>query len=197
MSMRGQRALVKFEAGSRARTMRCILEDRGGPMSNKPLRPSLFGIDQNNANPFQALQNQIDRLFQDFGQGLSARPQRLSNPFVEGMKEIHVDLSETPDCIEISAEIPGVEQNDIDVTLTDGLLTIKAEKSLEKETKDEEEKKDYHLIERSYGAFQRSLRLPFSAQPDSVDASFKNGVLRLVIAKPQDTQQKSQKVSIK
>ncbi len=164
-------------------------------MSMKSFIPSVFGKNQSNANPFQALHQQIDRIFEDFGHDVP-RSMSLSNPFVEGMNEISVNVSETDRQIEVTAEIPGVEQNEINVTLMDDVLTITAEKSLEKETKDEEDKKNYHLVERSYGSFWRSLRLPFAAESDDIEASFKNGVLKLVIRKPEEAQQKTQKISI-
>jgi HSP20 family protein len=90
-----------------------------------------------------------------------------------------VDLSETKDAFVVRAEIPGVEQKDIQVSLQDQMLTIKGEKAKEKEEKDEH----YHRTERSYGAFARAMRLPAAVDASKVTASFKDGVLIVTLPK--------------
>jgi HSP20 family protein len=92
-----------------------------------------------------------------------------------------LDLSETKDAYMIKAEIPGVEQKDLSVSLQDQTLTIKGEKHKEKEEKDEK----YHRIERSWGEFTRSIMLPGAAETEKVDATFKNGVLTITLPKTQ------------
>jgi HSP20 family protein len=90
-----------------------------------------------------------------------------------------VDVSETKDAVVVKAEIPGVEQKDISVSLQDQVLTIKGEKHQEKEEKDE----TYHRVERSWGAFARAFRMPAAVAGDKVTASFKDGTLTITLPK--------------
>jgi HSP20 family molecular chaperone IbpA len=85
-----------------------------------------------------------------------------------------VDVTQTDKGYEITAELPGMEEKDIDVKLTNGILTIRGEKRDEKE----EKKKDYYMRERSFGSFERSFQVPDNVDADKIDASFKKGVLR-------------------
>ena len=88
-------------------------------------------------------------------------------------------MAETKDAVVVKAEIPGVDQNDIAVTLQDQVLTIKGEKHREKEDKDEK----YHRVERTWGAFTRSLRMPVAVAGDKVTATFKDGTLTIMLPK--------------
>ena len=90
-----------------------------------------------------------------------------------------VDISETENGFEIRAELPGVSKKDVNVSVTDNLLTIKGEKHQEEET----DGKDYHRVERRYGSFQRSFTLPRHIETDAIKAEFKDGVLTLGIPK--------------
>ena len=90
-----------------------------------------------------------------------------------------VDIAETENGFEIRAELPGVSENDVNVSVTDNLLTIKGEKQQEEETED----KNYHRVERRYGSFQRSFTLPRHIEIDAIKAEFKDGVLTLGIPK--------------
>jgi HSP20 family protein len=101
------------------------------------------------------------------------------------------DVSETENELIVKAEIPGMDKKDIDIHLTDGLLTIKGEKKHEKEDKTE----NYHRIERSYGAFSRSMRLPFDVETDKVDATYKDGVLKVTL--PKSTSAKQKRIEVK
>lgn len=89
------------------------------------------------------------------------------------------DISETEKEYVISGEIPGIEPKDLEVTLTDGILSIKGEKKQESEEKEE----NYHRVERHYGSFQRSFRLPENIKRDDLDASYKDGILKLTLPK--------------
>ena len=80
---------------------------------------------------------------------------------------------------EATADLPGIDQKDIEINLADGILTLKAEHKVEKEEKDE--KKHYHLVERSFGTFMRSFELPFEADTDKVEATFDKGVLKISV----------------
>lgn len=136
------------------------------------------------SDPFTALQRQIDRLFEDF-----TRPWPASN----GASELipSMDVTETNGEIEVTAELPGLQEKDVQVNVADDILTIKGEKKAEKEQKD----KDYRLIERSYGSFERTLQLPGGVDADAIKASISDGVLKVTVPKPAAAQAK--KVEVK
>jgi len=90
-----------------------------------------------------------------------------------------MDLSETKDSLVVKVEAPGMDQKDIQISLQENLLTIKGEKRQEKEEKDER----YHRVERSYGSFTRSVRLPVGVDASKVTATFKNGLLTVTMPK--------------
>jgi HSP20 family protein len=138
--------------------------------------------------PFTSLRRDIERLFEDFSRDFDWGP-----PALAGMRMApRVDVSETDTEIKIEAELPGVDEKDLEIVLSDGRLTIKGEKKQEKE----ERKKDYHLVERSYGSFARSIALPFEADPDKVKASFAKGVLSVTVPKPPEVKAKEKKIPI-
>ena len=91
----------------------------------------------------------------------------------------NLDLSETKEALTVKVEIPGMDSKDVQVTLQENVLTIKGEKKEEKESKDER----YHRVERNYGAFARSVRLPVGVDGSKVEARFKNGVLTVTLPK--------------
>ena len=144
---------------------------------------------QSNENPFSALHQEMNRLFDSFGGrfGLQA-----DGP--EGWLAPCVNVSETDDAIQITAELPGVEEDQIEVTLVDDVLTIKGEK--QSESTKEEDGKTYRLVERSYGSFQRRIPLPFKADPEKVGADFDKGVLSVTIPKPPEVEAKSHRIAI-
>ena len=102
-----------------------------------------------------------------------------------------IDISETETDFVVSAEVPGMAKDDISITMTDGLLTLSGEKNHEHEDK----KGNYHLVERRYGSFKRSMRLPENVEPDKIDAAYKEGVLTITIPKPAPVEAK--KIEIK
>jgi HSP20 family protein len=97
-----------------------------------------------------------------------------------------VDLKETDKAFELTADVPGMQPKDIQVSLTGDVLTIKGEKKSQREEKDG----DYHLVERSFGSFQRSFRLPVSADNKKLEAKFKDGVLKITLPKSEKSQTK-------
>jgi len=101
------------------------------------------------------------------------------------------DVSETEGEIIVKAEIPGMKVEDIDITLTDGLLTIKGERKMEKEEKQE----NYHRIERQFGTFSRSLNLGQTVRADGIDAGYKDGVLTVTLPKAEED--KPKKIEVK
>lgn len=137
-------------------------------------------------NPFMSLQREIDRLFDNFTKGFPA----LSTG---GAAELlpNLDVTETDKQIEITAELPGLEEKDVQVNLADNVLTIRGEKKAEKEEKD----KTYRLVERSYGSFVRSLELPEGVNADAIKASIDKGVLKVTVPKPAPVQVK--KIDVK
>jgi HSP20 family protein len=138
--------------------------------------------------PFTSLRRDMDRLFEDFSRDLGWGPPAIAGA---GMAP-RVDVSETETEIKIEAELPGVDEKDIEVVLSDGRLTIKGEKKQEKE----EKKKDFPLVERSYGSFARSIGLPFEVDPNQVKASFAKGVLTVSLPKPPEVKAKEKKILI-
>ena len=101
------------------------------------------------------------------------------------------DVSETEGELIVTAEIPGMDKKDLDIHLSDGVLTVKGEKKQEKEDK----KENYHCIERRYGSFSRTMRLPVDVDTEKVDAAYKDGVLRITLPKSETV--KPKKIDIK
>lgn len=128
------------------------------------------------------LRNEMDRLWDEyFGPG-----RRALRPLEEAWLPA-VDVSETGDKITVKAEIPGMEAKDIDISMVGDTLTIKGEKKAEREEKEE----NYHLVERSYGSFCRSMKLPAVVDADKVEATYKNGVLTVVLPKKEEVKPKA------
>jgi HSP20 family protein len=151
--------------------------------------------------PFESLRREVDRLFDDFGVGSWRSPFGRTafdlQPFWRGEvgwgKAPAVDIAENEKAYEITAELPGMDESNIDVKFSDGTLTIKGEKKDEKE----EKKKDYYLSERRYGSFQRSFGVPDGVDTDKIEAQFKNGVLTVTLPKSADAQKSEKKIAIK
>lgn len=153
-----------------------------------PLLPDLFGR-SSGRDVFSSLQREIDRVFADFGRGLPAL-----GDFGKGAG-LKVNVAETDSAFEVTAEIPGVDAKDIDVQLKDGVLTIRGEKKDEREEKDE--KKNYHLVERSYGMFERSFTVGNDIDVDKISAAFDKGVLKVTLPKLAEAKAKVQKIEVK
>ena len=150
-------------------------------MARHPLTPfgsrSLFGGD---LDPLFSLHRDMNRLFDEvMGRGLPSAGGQGGQSDQGQIINAHMNVSETENEIRISAELPGVKEDDIDVSLNDDLLTIRGEKRFERK----DEKENFHFVERSFGTFQRSIRLPFAVNPDQVQASFENGVLTVTLPK--------------
>ncbi len=104
-----------------------------------------------------------------------------------------VDVVETEKAYEVTADLPGMDEKNIEVKVADGVLTIKGEKQQEKE----EKKKDYYLQERSFGSYQRSLELPEGVETDKIEASFKKGVLTVTLPKKPEAQKSTKKIEVR
>ena len=159
-------------------------------MSTKSQLPSLWEREQ--FEPFKSLHREIDRVFDNFADAMPWST-RTNGGNGQGRMTPQVDLSETDKAVEVSVELPGVDEKNVDVTVTDDVLTIKGEKKAEKEIKE----KDYHRVERSYGVFQRTLTLPCDVKADKVEAVFDKGVLQITLPKSPEAKSKSHKIKIK
>lgn len=153
----------------------------------------------------RSLRDEIDRVLEEFDKGWSRwpTPGRLFDlePFFEPFRRMEpiwagkqptADVVETDTEFRVNAEMPGIDEKDIEVTVADGILTIKGEKSEEKE----ERKKDYHVSERRFGSYRRSFALPTTADIDKVQATMKNGVLSVFLPKAAEAKATSRKVPI-
>ena len=120
------------------------------------------------------LHNEMGRIFGDAFSSQEGGTDMEETPWMP-----RVDIAETENGFEIRAELPGVAEDDVSVSVTDNLLTIKGEKRQEAET----DGKNYHRVERRYGSFQRSFTLPRHIETDAIKAEYKDGVLTLEIPK--------------
>jgi HSP20 family protein len=141
-------------------------------------------------DPFTAMRREMEKMFDDFG-GNWTVPAAAGADFVAP----NVNVAETEKGLEISAELPGVDQKDIEVDLTDGILTLKAERKTEKEEKDE--KRQYHIVERSYGSYLRRFALPFDADANKVQANLDKGVLHVFVPRQVPVEKPKTKIAIK
>ena len=148
---------------------------------------------KNGGDPFTTLQSEMSRVFDSFFEGFNAGPFGKSGSFEAAAPLPRVDVSETSDAVHVTAELPGVKEEDIQVTLSDGRLVIQGEKRGEKEEKE----KNFYRVERSYGTFQRSIPLPAEVDDQKVDASLKNGVLNVVIPKVAPSSAAAKKIPVR
>jgi len=151
------------------------------PRSLAPLGRQRGGVGQ----PFLSLQGEINRLFDDFTRGFPSLASFASGN--GGAMMPSTDVTETDKEIEITAELPGLEEKDVQLSLANGVLTIRGEKKAEKEEKD----KNYRLVERSYGSFERSIALPEGVKAEDVKATIDKGVLKVSVPKPAPAQAKT------
>jgi HSP20 family protein len=137
-----------------------------------------------------SLFREIEKTFDDF-----SRRSPLAGYFGDGTAAPKIDVSEGKDGLEVTAELPGVEEKDIDVTLSRDVLTIRGEKKSERDEPDKD--KNWHLVERRYGLFSRSVTLPYEPDSDKVEAKFEKGVLRVRLPKPAEMAKKEKKIAIR
>jgi HSP20 family protein len=146
---------------------------------------------QNGSNPLVSLQREINNVFDDFWRkienGWSGRGE------VVGMFGPSTDVTETDKSVDVSIELPGMTEKDIDISLTSDAMTIRGEKKIEHE----EERKGVYMSERSYGSFYRTVPLPAGVDADKADAKFKNGVLTVSLPKTAEAQAKVKRIPVK
>ena len=136
-----------------------------------------------------SLRNAMDRLFEDS----YIRPSRLWPELGRGELSLDLDVYQTDNDVVVKATIPGIKPDEVDISLTGDVLTIKGEHKEEKEVKEE----DYFRKERRYGSFSRSIQIPVSVKSDKAEAVFDNGVLTLTLPKAEEVKPKQIKVKAK
>ena len=129
-------------------------------------------------DPFNFLRQEIDRLFEVSSSIEGLRPQ--------------FETKENDNCIEITAELPGVVEEDINLSFSNGILTVSGEKKSE----EKKEGETYHITERQYGSFSRSLKLPYEPEQNDITASFKDGILKIMVPKPKEMKPDVYKIPI-
>jgi HSP20 family protein len=166
-----------------------VTTDKTAPPESRPRRP------------LESLRQEIDRLFDDFGIGTWRSPFRSSlfdmDPFRRAKAAFSgipaVDVTETEKGYKVVAELPGMDEKNIEVKIANGRLTIKGEKQEEKE----EDRQDYYVRERSFGSFERTFPVPDSVDLEKVDASFKKGVLTVTLPKTAEAQKAEKKITVR
>ena len=147
--------------------------------------------------PLVSLQTEMNRLFEDFWRDpFSLRPfdtfDRMLPASFRGFNP-NVDISETDKEIKLEAELPGLDEKEIEISLQDNVLTVKGEKRHEIERKDH----NFYFTERSYGSFSRQFSLPASVDENKIDATFNKGVLTITLPKRPEVVEQRKRISIK
>jgi HSP20 family protein len=152
-------------------------------------------------HPLLRIRAEMDRLFEDF-QSLMPTPSVGRSGALEPFRAVHrmfgaltpaVSLAEKDDSYELTAEVPGLDEKDVQITLRDDVLTIKGEKQAEAEEKTH----GYYFSERRFGSFQRSFQLTDDVDPEKIEARFKNGVLTVTLPKNPAATKEEKKIPIK
>jgi len=151
--------------------------------------------------PITSLRERVDHLFDEFqggwpfGKMQHRAAHSIGVPFDWVFQSPAVDFVDREKDIQLKAELPGMDEKDIEVQLTDRMLSISGEKKEERE--EGEEEGNYYLSERRYGSFKRSLSIPEGVDPDKVEASFNKGVLTVTLPKTPEAQKKAKKIEVK
>jgi len=171
-------------------------------MADVPVQTrSTAAVPANPADPWRVLRGEMDRLFDRFTAGFGFAPlprlfdaePPLRSAGVSGALLPAVDVSETDTAYIVSAELPGLEDKDIEVTVTGDTLVIKGEKR----SQTEEKTANYHISERSYGTFQRAFTLPDGVDRNTITAEFAKGVLKLTLPKTPAAKAEQRKIDVK
>ncbi len=141
---------------------------------------------------FGSLRDEMDRVFEQFNRGWGGFPATVGGGTSAGLVP-HFDVRDDGKAVTIEAELPGVDEKDVSVVLADGVLTVKGEKKQERE----EKKDSYYLSERSFGSFERSLRMPEWVDEAKVEAHFDKGVLKIVAPKRPEAVKTERQIEIK
>jgi len=149
-------------------------------------------------SPFEAMERrfaEMERMFEDIFRrpfSLLAASRRPGGLPAAGEISPSIDVFEEGDDVVVKAELPGMKKEDLSVDFSDGTVTISGEKKQEEKI----DQKNYHMIERSYGSFTRSLRMPTEVRADKAKATFKEGVLEIRVPKTEEAKKKERKIPI-
>ena len=143
-----------------------------------------------NQSPFSLMDRMMNEMMKDFWAPEVSKDASWAHA-IQGVVNVRVNLSETDDAYHVQAELPGLTEKEIKLSLEDGLLTLQGEKSARRE-----EKNDYHLVECSYGSFRRQVHLPKAVDESKVSASFKNGILSIDLPKDKTGANKRKEIPI-
>lgn len=177
----------------------CVMTDEPNKTPAK-IEPQSEPTTWPSVQPFKALRKEVDTLFEDFDRGFWRSQFRSSWPLepffrseVKWPAVPSVDARETENEFKVTAELPGMDEKNVEVTLTNNIFTIKGEKTEEKEVN----KADYHVQERHYGSFERRFPVPESVDAAKIEATFKQGVLTVVLPKMVEAKRPEQKIEVK
>lgn len=172
-------------------------------MSTKELtRPKAADLTQQQVSqapqrfsPFDVLQREIDNVFDRFN-GFGAWPTIFRAPwptaFAGNVFSPNMEITETDNAVEVTTELPGMDEKDIEIGVADGVLTIRGEKKIEKD----EKKRNYRLVERSYGSFERAVALPPGVDASKVKAKMAKGILKVEVPKPASAKAQPIKIAV-
>ena len=146
--------------------------------------------DPDRENPIATLQREMNQVFEGFWNRFGKGFGEVDWPW--GQSEAKSDVVQTDNAVEISIELPGMTMDDIEVSVTDDMLTVKGEKKVERQ----EEKQGYFLSERAYGQIYRAIPLPPSLDTDAAKADLKNGVLTISIPQSAEARSLMKKISV-
>lgn len=178
-----------------------MAETTNKPPAKVEQKPAAREVTGYTWRPFENLRQEIDQIFDNFGRDFwrssLRRPISGMHPFrgesARWMTEPAVDIVENDKMYEITVELPGMDEKNIEVKLANGGLTIKGEKQEEKE----EKKQDYYLHERSFGSFERNFAVPDGVDTGKIEANFKKGVLKITLPKRPDAIKPERKIEVK
>lgn len=151
--------------------------------------PSIFS--DRERDPFLSLHREVNRLFDDVFRGFGSSLPSLNGVSAFGGHWPSVEIADGEKEIKVTAEVPGLEEKDIEVLLNDGVLTLRGEK------RSETEDKDRQFSERFYGRFERRIPLGYEVQEEKVQARFRNGVLTVTLPKSEKAQSQVKRIAIK
>lgn len=155
---------------------------------NSNRTPTIFGDGER--DPFLSLHRQVNRLFDDVFRGFDSRLPALGISSSFGGRWPSVEISDGEKEIRVTAEVPGLEEKDIEVLLEDGVLMLRGEK------RSETEDKDCQFSERFYGSFERRIPLGYEVEDEKVSAAFRNGLLTVTLPKTEKAQAKAKRIAI-
>lgn len=162
-------------------------------MANTELSKSSATPPHRPGDIFDAMRTEMDRVFERFENGWSRFPSALWRGNGRDVMVPELDVHDDGKQLLIEADLPGVAEKDVAVTLANGTLTIKGEKKSEREDK----KDNFYMSERSYGAFERTLRLPEAIDESAIEARFENGVLKVTAPKKPEAVKAEKRIEIK